>query len=241
MLREVARAFGESGGRIDLDHPSRDFLVASGPRGSGVIYEQVATVPRSGFSLRATPRLSYQRPVTLAPKLGRVAVNLARIRPGDRVLDPFVGTGALMIEAALLGASVTGIDRSAEMVRGAARNFESFQLAPEALIVGDAANPDLPRGRGTFDALVTDPPYGRASSSSGEEPGRLIARVLKLWATSLSDSARIVVVLPGGPEPIGPPWRRVFNVPDRRHRSLTREFRVYQRGGSSPTPVLTAE
>jgi hypothetical protein len=37
--------------------------------------------------------------------------------------------------------------------------------------------------------------------------------------------------VPGGPDPLPAPWTRVVSIPDRVHRSLTREFRVYEREG----------
>jgi tRNA (guanine10-N2)-dimethyltransferase len=176
------------------------------------------------------PRLPFQRPVSLAPRLARVAANLARVRPGDRVVDPFVGTGALLLEAALLGARVSGVDRDPQMVKGAIRNLAHFGLEAEELVVADAAEALDRLDRSPFDAVLTDPPYGRASASHGEAPADLVARVLPLYAARSSPDGRLVVVLPGGADPVGPPFVRVLSVPDRVHRSLTREFRVYERG-----------
>ncbi|HUI38863.1 MAG TPA: DNA modification methylase, partial [Thermoplasmata archaeon] len=82
-----------------------------------------------------------------------------------------------------------------------------------------------------LDAVVTDPPYGRASGTHGERPELLVSRVLPRWAEKVRAGGRVVVVLPGGPDPLGPPWRRVYSIPDRVHRSLTREFRVFERPG----------
>jgi tRNA (guanine10-N2)-dimethyltransferase len=217
---------------VDLDAPSRRFWYAEGAPGAMGFGEEVAEVDRAAFDERRMPRLPFRRPVSLAPRLGRVAANLARVRSGDRVADPFVGSGALAIESALLGARVTGIDVDATMVRGAIANFAHLSLAPEALIVGDATE-TVPAG--PFDALVTDPPYGRASTTRGEAAPELLRRVLARWAPAVRPNGRVVVVVPGGPDPLGPPWRRVGTVADRVHRSLTREFRVYARDGAATT------
>ncbi|HTT35992.1 MAG TPA: hypothetical protein VMH78_09045, partial [Thermoplasmata archaeon] len=80
-----------------------------------------------------------------------------------------------------------------------------------------------------FDALVTDAPYGRSSSSGGEPPGALLARALSRWTSRVRPEGRIVVVVPGGDDPLPPPWRRSLSIPDRVHRSLTREFRLFRR------------
>ena len=46
----------------------------------------------------------------IRPELGMVMANLARVRPGSLVLDPFCGSGSLLLTAASLGASVVGAD-----------------------------------------------------------------------------------------------------------------------------------
>jgi tRNA (guanine10-N2)-dimethyltransferase len=229
VIRDLARAYVEGGGSIDLDQPTRRFWLAeAGSRWA--VGEELAQVDRRSFDARRMPRLPFQRPVSLPPRLARIAVNLGHVRSGMRVVDPFVGTGSLLAEAALLGARVTGVDRDATMIRGAGQNFAHLGLSAESWIVDDAtaAARSMPPGR--FDALVTDPPYGRASSSGGEEPTALIARVLPAWADSVGPDGRIVLVVAGGPDPLPPPWRRELAVKDRVHRSLTREFRVYRRG-----------
>jgi tRNA (guanine10-N2)-dimethyltransferase len=228
-LHVLAGAYTDGGGRIDLAHPERRFWSVPTDGGSARIAEELAPIDRPAYEARRMPHLPFQRPVSLPPRRARAAVNLAEVRPGDRVVDPFVGTGALLLEAALVGARVSGVDRDPDMVRGTLRNLSEFGKSPEALVVGDAGEPLAPPGGGQWDAIVTDPPYGRASGSGGEAHGALIERVLPAWDPYLAPEARICVILPGGPDPLGPPWVRVRNVPDRVHRSLTREFRVFRR------------
>lgn len=222
-----ARGYVRAGGRVDLRHPERQFVVHPRDESHWWVAEQAALVDASAFAVRRMPRLPFQRPVSLPPRLGRVVVNLARVRPGDRVVDPFVGTGALLIEAALLGARVAGVDRDAEMVRGALENFAHLSLDFERLRVGDAGEPEeTPQ---SIDAIVSDPPYGRSSGSGGEVPADLLRRTLPRWADRVRPGGRVVLVVPGGEDPLRPPWRRMASIPDRVHRSLTREFRVYER------------
>lgn len=231
-VRSWADAARGAGAAVDLTTPTRRFWyegVSPGPLEFG---EELAAVDRASFDARRMPQLPFRRPVSLPPRLGRVAANLARVRPGDRVADPFVGSGALALESALLGARVTGVDVDDTMVRGAIANFAHLSLTPESLVVGDAGGATSP---GPFDAVVTDPPYGRASTTRGEAAADLVRRVLGHWAPKVRPGGRIVVVLPGGPDPLEAPWRRLGAVSDRVHRSLTREFRVYARDDSAPT------
>jgi tRNA (guanine10-N2)-dimethyltransferase len=227
-VQAAGAAFVAGGGRIDLEHAGRRFWVRGDPE-SPEYFEEIAPVDREAVEHRRMPTLPFQRPVALAPRLARASANLARIRPGDRVVDPFLGTGALLAEAGLLGASLVGIDRDAEMVRGAVRNLRHFGLEAEALVVGDSGEVTLPEAGRPFDALLTDPPYGRASGTGGEAAQRVVERVIPRWAELVRPGGRVVLVLPGGYEPLDAPWVVRRRIPVRVHRSLTREFRVYER------------
>ncbi len=154
------------------------------------------------------------------------------------MVDPFVGTGALLAEAALIGARVTGVDVDAEMIRGAAQNFEHLGVQAEAWIAGDAAEVASVGSIGLpFDALVTDVPYGRSSGTQGEPVGSLLRRVLPLWAARVRRGGRVVIVSASDVDPLGEPWHRVRSVSVRQHRSLTRTFSLYER----PAPRATLE
>ena len=225
----IVGAFRRSGGVVDLTRPVRRFVLEDRPPDRVAAWEVLGEVDRAAFAARRMPRLPFRRPVSLDPRLARAAVNLARVRPGDRLIDPFVGTGALAAEAALVGVRISGVDRDPKMVAGALRNFAYLGVNAEQLVVGDAAESFAPSPGARWDAIVTDPPYGRASGAGGERTEHLLARVLPRWAELVKPSGRVVVVVPGGPDPLSPPWRRVVSVADRVHRSLTREFRVYAR------------
>ena len=227
-VRAAGGAFKDGGGRIDLERPERRFWLV-GPDPSPLAEE--APVDRRAVEARRMPRLPFQRPVSLPPRLARAAANLARARPGRAVLDPFVGTGALLAEAGLLGARLYGIDRDPAMVRGALRNLAHFHLEAAALLEGDAgevefSDPDLP-----FDAILSDPPYGRSSGTGGEAARALVDRVVPRWSERVAAGGRVVLVLPGGDPALDAPWVERLRVPVRVHRSLTREFRVYERAG----------
>jgi tRNA G10 N-methylase Trm11 len=63
----------------------------------------------------------------LPPKLAQIMLNLAQVKEGDRVLDPFCGTGVVLQEAALLDCSVYGSDVSEQMVRYTRDNLNWLQ------------------------------------------------------------------------------------------------------------------
>ncbi len=225
----AGRAFARAGGRVDLERPDRRlWLIGQGP-GRDALFEETAAIDRPAASARRMPTLPFQRPVALPPRLARAAANLARIRPGDRVLDPFLGTGALLAEAGLLGGRLYGIDRDPAMVRGALRNLRHLGVSAEELVIGDAGTAELTDPEGNFDAILTDPPYGRASSTGGESARAVVERVLPRWAVRVRPGGRVVLISPGPVAPFRDGWRERLAVPVRVHRSLTRQFCVFER------------
>jgi tRNA (guanine10-N2)-dimethyltransferase len=229
ILRQLGNVFRSGGGRISLDHPDLRFWLENAADGYIRVFEEVGRVDRTAFTARRTPHLPFQRPVTLAPRLARALINLSHIGPGDRVVDPFVGTGSLLLEAALIGANTVGIDANASMIRGALENFAHFGQTPEALRQTDAADAAAGFPPASFDALVTDPPYGRASGTGGEPPERLWSRALTAWTRRVRPGGHIGLVVPTGVKVPQLEARLEVAIPQRAHRSLTREFRVYVR------------
>ena len=81
----------------------------------------------------------------LPPKLAQTMLNLAQVQTGERVLDPFCGTGVVLQEAALLGCAVYGTDLNERMVSYSQDNLDwlaaNYQLQiNKQLETADATN-----------------------------------------------------------------------------------------------------
>ncbi|MHA2432250.1 MAG: TRM11 family SAM-dependent methyltransferase, partial [Candidatus Thorarchaeota archaeon] len=74
------------------------------------------------FRDEARPYISAE--TSTSPKMCRTLLNLGGARPGDTVLDPFCGSGTLLMEAAILGMKCRGIDINSEAVEGTRTNMK---------------------------------------------------------------------------------------------------------------------
>lgn len=94
---------------------------------------------------------------------------LGGVHAADRVFNPMVGSGTLLVERALLGpaAALVGVDRDPEAVDCARQNLTAAGREAEAeLAVRDALHTELPAR--SFDLIVADLPWGDAVGSHGE-------------------------------------------------------------------------
>jgi tRNA (guanine10-N2)-dimethyltransferase len=101
-------------------------------------------------------------PTSLKPKLARLLVNLSRAKEKQLLLDPFCGTGSVLIEAAILGMKPIGIDIDAKMIKGSETNLKFYKLKAK-LLQGNALELEKVFKKNSIDAIATDPPYGRST------------------------------------------------------------------------------
>lgn len=178
------------------------------------------------------PRRPRKRPVfhpsTMPPKIARCMVNLSRVRLGGTFLDPFCGVGGVLIEGAVVGCNVLGIDPDRRMLRGARKNLRYFNLQPNGLLCADARHLPLR----DIDAIATDPPYGRGSSTRGEKVSNLVRDFLLGVGDSLRKGAHVCISAPIEVEVESYARDAGLTVRERHlvrvHRSLTRQFVVLQ-------------
>uniref|UniRef100_A0A1I7TKS4 tRNA (guanine(10)-N(2))-methyltransferase TRMT11 n=1 Tax=Caenorhabditis tropicalis TaxID=1561998 RepID=A0A1I7TKS4_9PELO len=116
---------------------------------------------------------------TMDPELSFIQANLAMIRSGDIVLDPFVGTGGLILPAAEFGAFVMGTEINYQTARAQGKssrqgvkirnesesiqaNFEQYKTEQKLLgiMIADSSKHGIWSSNAMFDAIVADPPYG---------------------------------------------------------------------------------
>lgn len=189
----------------------------------------LSKVNKSWFADRRPRARPFFHPSALPPKVARLFVNLARARRGEVFLDPFAGTGSLLIEAELIGCFPVGCDVDIKMVKGAFSNLRYYGLYSSTLLA-DARK--IPATK--VAAIATDPPYGRVSSLKGATLSDMLSSFLEEAMRTLKPAGYLCVA--------SPTWINTLNLGSEKgfkpvesytvriHRSLTRSIVVLRKG-----------
>jgi tRNA (guanine10-N2)-dimethyltransferase len=216
------------GKRVDLRSPDKIFIgiLTSGRFLFGL---KLAEIPAKPFVERRPRKRPFFHPSAMQAKLARCMVNLAQPKTGDLVLDPFCGTGTMLVEAALIGCQVLGLDVQRRMARGTRRNMIHFGIKPDGLIVADARSIPIVR----VDCIVTDPPYGTSSTTLKRTTKQIIEEVLKDVYSLLKKGRRICMAAPRKIDiaKVGTTlgYKHLESHFVYVHRSLTREIAVFEK------------
>jgi tRNA (guanine10-N2)-dimethyltransferase len=206
LAQRIGGRLHDLGYAIDLEHPQHRFGVVIDASSNTIACGWMLGFgdESDGVSSRKAAERPFFKPVSLDPRLARLAVNLASGPVGNRAtIDVMTGTGGFLIEAALSNRIAVGLDLDPVMVEGTIRNLEwalnaegrtehrAMVLAGDATKLTDALTGlDAP-----VSGFVLDPPYGRNSQGS-LEPMALLKNVLDSVHEVALDGAGLVLILP---------------------------------------------
>ncbi len=94
-------------------------------------------------------------PTSLHPRLARACINLTGIKKG-KIVDPFCGSGGILIEAGFMGLKPVGYDIDRIMINRSKINLKYFKIKNFKLEIKDAT-----KLKEKINYVITDPPYGR--------------------------------------------------------------------------------
>ncbi|MEM3699506.1 MAG: THUMP domain-containing protein [Candidatus Bathyarchaeia archaeon] len=214
--------------KVNLRNPEKTFtgILTDKKFLFGVKMAEISPTP---FMDRRPKKKPFFHPSAMPAKLARCMVNLARPKVDELVFDPFCGTGTMLIEAALIGCRVLGLDIQRRMVRGALKNMDYFHIKPESVILADAKNPPIRK----VDCVVTDPPYGKSATTLKRTTKQIIEETLTAVYDMLGKGKRVCMAAPKTLN-IGK-MGTVFGYKHLEshfvyvHRSLTREIAVFEK------------
>lgn len=219
---------GTENTKVNLKNPDKTFL--------GIITSEklilglkLTDITSKTFSERRPRKKPFFHPSAMPSKMARCMVNLAHAKAEALLLDPFCGTGTSLIEATYIGCRAVGVDAQRRMILGCRRNLRHFNISAEGLIWADARQLPLTK----VDCVVTDPPYGRSSSTLKSTTKQLVKDVLVSAYGLLGVGQRICIASPktlhikGLGEELG--FKHVESHFAFVHRSLTREIAVFEK------------
>ena len=166
----------------------------------------------------------YFSPISIHPRIARAMVNLSNCNEKEPLIDPFCGTGGVLIEAADMGLEVTGIDLKEKMVEYSKGNLKHYGFK------GNLINSDFGEiTNQSFSSIVCDPPYGIASTTGGENIKDLMERSLDVFQRKLNRGQRLVIAV-SNPDIIKHPNLKLLNKFEWYiHKSLTRNIIVLEK------------
>ena len=132
-------------------------------------------------------------PGSMSPKLARCMVNLSRVTEGQLLLDPFCGTGGILIEAGLIGCKVVGSDIYWKMKNGAAINLDHFGITDYRTFNLDVRELKMYE---KVAAVVTDPPYGISTSTGDIEGDNIFKEFFIAIYDNMRDDAYLCMASP---------------------------------------------
>lgn len=185
-VRDVLpRGVRMKGADVDLRCDVRDSTVHLGVR-----------LTHTALSRRAPG--AYRPHTSLRANVAWAMLALARLERAPRVvLDPFVGGGTILAEAAELwpAARLCGSDQQERCVEGVTQNLADAGLAARSTVrVGDARMLGAVWPEEIFDLIVTNPPFGERLGSDLDF-GALYRAFLVGAADRSTDDARMVVLV----------------------------------------------
>lgn len=102
-------------------------------------------------------------------ELAMIMANMACLGPGSTMLDPYCGTGGLLVAASDVGAAVWGCELDGRILKGECGirigkdimdNYRQYELPPPQDLIRNDSYQFMWRSDEFFDAILTDPPYG---------------------------------------------------------------------------------
>ena len=154
---------------------------------------KVSELDRQQFENRKVQYRPFFSPISLHPKLARTLVNQSAIKKNEVLLDPFCGTGGILIEAGIIGISVVGSDIEEKMVKGCKENLDYYKIKNYKLFSSDIGSINTHVSK--IDAVVTDLPYGKSTTKKGEDIKKLYERTFKSISYVLKEGGRAVIGL----------------------------------------------
>ncbi|CAI4036202.1 hypothetical protein SMKI_15G0400 [Saccharomyces mikatae IFO 1815] len=184
-------------GKIDMKHPQEVFTVieeytpisenVGGKTPTRIFFgRKVQISNRSAMEKYDLKKRPYKGTTSFEAELSLVSANIAQVKPGTVMYDPFAGTGSFLVAGGHFGSLVIGSDIDGRMIRGKgaqvniSANFKKYGESSQFLdvLTMDFTNNAL-RSNLVIDTILCDPPYGIRESIKvlgAKDPERFLGK-----------------------------------------------------------------
>jgi SAM-dependent methyltransferase len=186
----------------------------------------------------------YRSISTMLPSISSHLVNSINVQPGEEVLDIACGNGNTAITAGRIGANVTGIDITSELLELAAEEAKIAQVDGISWREGDAQN--LPFEDESFDVVLST--FGHMFAPQPDLVAKEMIRVTKkggrigfaTWPPELVIGSIFKVNGKYLPKPVNsPPSPILWGVPEVIEKRLNEVTKMHFERGTALFPILS--
>ncbi|MCK4366249.1 MAG: hypothetical protein KAW45_09360, partial [Thermoplasmatales archaeon] len=135
----------------------------------------------------------------------------------------------ILLEAGLIGAKIVGSDIEDKMIAGCKKTLDFYKIKNYDLHCSDIG--DIGQYIDKVDAIVTDLPYGKSTTTRGEKINDLYLRAFESMSRLLKNGSKAVVGLSN--KDLVSIGQKYFSLIDKHdfkvHRSLNRNFAVFEK------------
>ncbi|MBZ9571312.1 TIGR01177 family methyltransferase [Methanobrevibacter sp. TMH8] len=186
--------------KVNLKDPNSFIRVLATKNEIFVAYEKFK-LNKKHFQKIKPHKRPFFYPGSMSPKLARCMVNLSHIKEGQLMLDPFCGTGGILIEGGMIGAKLIGSDINWNMKNGTIVNLEycsNLDYCDMEESDYEAHHIDVRELKlyEKVDAVVTDPPYGISTSTGGVKDGKIFHQFLESIDYNMKENAYLCIAHP---------------------------------------------
>jgi putative methyltransferase (TIGR01177 family) len=178
----------KTGARVSVKNPDYQIAIISYRINSSPFFTSLIGIripqPKIDWTNRLVLKRKFLHPSMLEPRICRAMVNLSMVKEGDLIVDPFCGTGGILMEAQELKIRTLGFDILNDMCIGAKQN----QL--ENIVISNALH--MPLKPFTADAIITDIPYGRTTKLI---KGQTRAKMIEVFINNVRTVVKRMVIM----------------------------------------------
>lgn len=180
---------------IDIKYPKARVVIVSLSSSKILVGVEMLSLRGDRFRFRNPKMKVFKHPSMLTTRDARLLYNLALVKsPEDtKFLDPFCGTGSILIESAIEGSYSIGVEIRRDLIKGAKNNIKEFSVYGNIDLI-HADSTLLPLRENSFESVGTDPPYGRLSSTYRRKNCELLEKFIREATQVLKRKGKIVIM-----------------------------------------------